>query len=207
MIRLPGCCVVALLFAFLPSAVLAQQPTADAATHDALRVLKQEMEDALNAQDIDRLLSHLHPDVSFTTMNNDVRVGKESIRAYYDEMMRGPNRVVDRIRAKFEVDDLTRLYGDTGIARGSSRDHYVLTDGTDIVIDGRWTCTLVREGDRWRIAAFHYSTNVFDNPLLTRVKHLALAGATVIGLGALVAGAAIGRRLRRRSPEPAPQTP
>ncbi|WP_141620958.1 nuclear transport factor 2 family protein [Myxococcus sp. AB036A] len=206
MIRLPGCCVVALLLAFLPSAVLAQQPTADA-THDALRVLKQEMEDALNTQDIDRLLSHLHPDVSFTTMNNDVRVGKESIRAYYDEMMRGPNRVVDRIQAKFEVDDLTRLYGDTGIARGSSRDHYVLTDGTDIVIDGRWTCTLVREGDHWRIAAFHYSTNVFDNPLLTRVKHLAVAGATVIGLGALVAGAAIGRRLRRRSPGPAPHAP
>lgn len=122
-------------------------------------------------------------------------------------MMRGPNRVVDRIQAKFEVDDLTRLYGDTGIARGSSRDHYVLTDGTDIVIDGRWTCTLVREGDRWRIAAFHYSTNVFDNPLLTRVKHLALAGATVIGLGALVAGAAIGRRLRRRSPGPTPHAP
>ncbi|QQR41368.1 nuclear transport factor 2 family protein [Myxococcus xanthus] len=207
MIRLPGCCVVALLLAFLPSAVLAQQPTADAAIHDALRVLKQEMEDALNAQDIDRLLSHLHPDVSFTTMNNDVRVGKESIRAYYDEMMRGPNRVVDRIQAKFEVDDLTRLYGDTGIARGSSRDHYVLTDGTDIVIDGRWTCTLVREGDRWQIAAFHYSTNVFDNPLLTRVKHLALAGATVIGLGALVAGAAIGRRLQRRSPGSAPHAP
>ncbi|WP_141594147.1 nuclear transport factor 2 family protein [Myxococcus sp. AB056] len=206
MIRLTGCCVVALLLAFLPSAVLAQQPTADA-THDALRVLKQEMEDALNTQDIDRLLSHLHPDVSFTTMNNDVRVGKESIRAYYDEMMRGPNRVVDRIQAKFEVDDLTRLYGDTGIARGSSRDHYVLTDGTDIVIDGRWTCTLVREGDHWRIAAFHYSTNVFDNPLLTRVKHLAVAGATVIGLGALVAGAAIGRRLRRRSPGPAPHAP
>ncbi|QDE90717.1 DUF4440 domain-containing protein [Myxococcus xanthus] len=207
MIRLPGCCVVALLLAFLPSAVLAQQPTADAAPHDALRVLKQEMEDALNAQDIDRLLSHLHPEVSFTTMNNDVRVGKESIRAYYDEMMRGPNRVVDRIQAKFEVDDLTRLYGDTGIARGSSRDHYVLTDGTDMVIDGRWTCTLVREGDRWRIAAFHYSTNVFDNPLLTRVKHLALAGATVIGLGALVAGAAIGRRLRRHSPGPASHAP
>ncbi|ATB48169.1 SgcJ/EcaC family oxidoreductase [Corallococcus macrosporus] len=207
MIRLPGCCVVALLFAFSPSAVLAEPSSADAATHDALRVLKQEMQDALNAQDLDRLLSHLHPDVSFTTMNNDVRVGKDAIRAYYEEMMRGPHRIVDRVQANFEVDDLTRLYGDTGVARGSSRDHYVLTDGTDIVIDGRWTCTLVREGDRWLIAAFHYSTNVFDNPLLTRVKHLALAGVTVIGLGALLAGAVIGRRLRRRSAGPAPHAP
>ncbi|WP_426752277.1 SgcJ/EcaC family oxidoreductase [Myxococcus sp. Y35] len=206
MTRLPGC-VVVLLLTFLPSAALAQPASNDAATHEALRVLKQQMEDALNAQDIDGLLRHLHPDVSFTTMNNDVRVGKESIRAYYEEMMRGPNRVVDRIRAKFEVDDLTRLYGDTGIARGSSRDHYVLTDGTDIVIDGRWTCTLVREGDRWLIAAFHYSTNVFDNPLLTRLQHLALAAVTVTGLGALVVGAVMGRRFRRRQEPPSPHAP
>jgi len=164
--RMSGC-VVVLLLTVLSPAVLAQPATGDEATHGALRVLKQQMEDALNAQDIEGLLRHLHPDVTFTTMNNDVRVGKAAIRAYYDEMMRGPHRVVDRIQAKFEVDDLTRLYGNTGIARGSSRDHYVLTDGTDAVIDGRWTCTLVQEGDRWLIAAFHYSTSVFDNPILT----------------------------------------
>ncbi|GHG77571.1 SgcJ/EcaC family oxidoreductase [Comamonas sp. JC664] len=197
MTRMSGC-LVALLIAFLPTAALPQPAPSDDATHDALRVLKQQMEDALNAQDLDGLLQHLHPDVSFTTMNNDVRVGKDAIRAYYEAMMKGPHKVVDRIQAKFEVDDLTRLYGNTGIARGSSRDHYVLTDGTDVIIDGRWTCTLVREGDRWLIAAFHYSTNVFDNPLLSRLKHLALAAVTVTGLGALVVGAVLGRRSRRR---------
>lgn len=196
-------CVVALLLSLLPAWALAQDAAGSAppdveATHNALRALKQDMEDALNKQDVDRLLTHLHPDVVFTTMNNDVRVGKESIRAYYDEMMRGPNRVVEKVTAKFEVDDLTRLYGNTGIARGSSKDHYVLTDGTDIVIDSRWTCTMVREGDRWLIAAFHYSTNVFDNPLLTKLKNYGSMFIAVAALGALLAGFVIGRTVTRR---------
>jgi uncharacterized protein (TIGR02246 family) len=190
------------LLSFLAAPTLAQDaapggaPPDVEATHNALRALKQDMEDALNTQDVDRLLTHLHPDVVFTTMNNDVRVGKEAIRAYYDEMMRGPNRVVEKVTAKFEVDALTRLYGDTGVARGSSKDHYVLTDGTDIVIDGRWTCTLVREGDRWLIAAFHYSTNVFDNPLLTKLKNYGMVLLAVATLAALLAGLVIGRAAR-----------
>jgi uncharacterized protein (TIGR02246 family) len=199
-------CVVALLLSFLSAPVLAQEAAAPGgappeveATHIALRALKQDMEDALNKQDVDRMLTHLHPDVVFTTMNNDVRVGKEAIRAYYDEMMRGPNRVVEKVTAKFEVDDLTRLYGNTGIARGSSKDHYVLTDGTDIVIDSRWTCTMVREGDRWLIAAFHYSTNVFDNPLLSKMKNYGAGLLSIVAIGALLAGFVIGRTRRRKA--------
>ncbi|MCP3142386.1 SgcJ/EcaC family oxidoreductase [Pyxidicoccus xibeiensis] len=198
-------CVAALLLSFMPAWALAQDAAAPAAppdveaTHNALRALKQDMEDALNKQDVDRLLSHLHPDVVFTTMNNDVRVGKESIRAYYDEMMRGPNRVVEKVTAKFEVDDLTRLYGSTGVARGSSKDHYVLTDGTDIVIDSRWTCTMVREGDQWLIAAFHYSTNVFDNPLMSKLKNYGAVLLALIAVGALLAGFVIGRTTRRKA--------
>ncbi|QSQ26017.1 SgcJ/EcaC family oxidoreductase [Pyxidicoccus parkwayensis] len=196
--------VVALLLLLVAAPGQAQDAAAGGApadveaTHNALRALKQDMEDALNKQDVDRLLSHLTPDVVFTTMNNDVRVGKDAIRAYYDEMMRGPNRVVDKITAKFEVDDLTHLYGNTGLAWGSSKDHYVLTDGTDIVIDGRWTCTLVREGDKWLIAAFHYSTNVFDNPLLEKLKYYGGIFIAVATLGALLAGFIVGRMTRRQ---------
>ncbi|WP_163996648.1 SgcJ/EcaC family oxidoreductase [Pyxidicoccus caerfyrddinensis] len=197
--------VVAVLLSLLAAPVWAQEaapggaPADMEATHNALRALKQEMEDALNTQDVDRLLKHLTPDVVFTTMNNDVRVGKDAIRAYYDEMMRGPNRVVEKLNAKFEVDDLTHLYGNTGVAWGSSKDHYVLTDGTDIVIDSRWTCTLVRQGDQWLIAAFHYSTNVFDNPLLAKLKYYGAIFISVATLAALLAGFVIGRTRRPKA--------
>ncbi|QRK09105.1 SgcJ/EcaC family oxidoreductase [Archangium violaceum] len=199
--RIVGC-VMACLVLFSPAALRAQAAggnTADVeATHQALRTIKNDMEQALNARDLDRLLSHVHPNVVFTTMNNDVRVGKDSIRAYYDQMMNGPDRVVQKITARFEVDELTRLYGNTGIAQGSSTDHYLLTDGTDIVVNGRWTCTLVKEGDQWLIAAFHYSTNVFDNPVLDKVKIAAVTFGGIGTVGMLVIGLVIGRLSARR---------
>jgi len=186
---------------FSPALLHAQEartPEGDAATHEALRALKNDMEQALNAQDLDRLLSHLHPDVVFTTMNNDVRVGKDAIRAYYEKMRTGPDRVVEKLTAKFEVDDLTRLYDETGLAQGSSTDHYVLTDGSDLVVHGRWSCALVKQGDQWLIASFHYSTNVFDNPVLDLVKKKAMTLAGVGGVGLLLVGLVLGRVTGRR---------
>ena len=198
--------LLALLFVVVPALAGAQEAVApaavasgDEATHQALRAIKQDMEDALNKQDVERLLSHLHPDVVFSTMNNDVRVGKDAIRAYYAEMLGGPNSVVKKVTAKFDVDSLTRLYGNAGVAYGSSQDHYSLSDGSDLVINGRWTCTLVKEGDRWLIAAFHYSTNVFDNPLLTKLKNYGAVLIAITTIGALLAGFVIGRTRRRKA--------
>lgn len=196
-------CVMACLVLFLPWSLRAQESAGGGAaeveaTHQALRAIKNDMEQALNVQDLDKLLSHLHPNVVFTTMNNDVRVGKDAIRAYYDQMMKGPDRIVQKLDAKFEVDELTRLYGNTGVAQGSSADHYVLTDGTDITVHSRWTCTLVKEGDRWLIAAFHYSTNVFDNPVLDMVKRAALVYGGIAVVAMLLAGIFVGRFTARR---------
>ncbi|OJT23725.1 DUF4440 domain-containing protein [Archangium sp. Cb G35] len=196
-------CVMACLVLCLPWSLRAQEAAGGGAaeveaTHQALRAIKNDMEQALNAQDLDKLLSHLHPNVVFTTMNNDVRVGKDAIRAYYDQMMKGPDRIVQKLDAKFEVDELTRLYGNTGVAQGSSADHYVLTDGTDITVNSRWTCTLVKEGDRWLIAAFHYSTSVFDNPVLDKVKSAALVYGGIAVVAMLLAGIFVGRFTARR---------
>jgi len=51
---------------------------------------------------------------------------------------------------------------------------------------GRWTADLVREAGRWKIAAVHYSGNLFDNPLLDAARTASwLAGgiASAVGLG------------------------
>ena len=186
-----------------PAAPVAAPPAAEApvdveATHQALRALKTDMEQALNARDMARLLSHVHPDVVFTTMNNDVVVGRDALRAYYEKMLTGPNATVRELTAKFEVDALTRLYGNTGLAQGSSNDHYVLADGTDVVIPGRWSCALVKEGDQWLIASFHYSTNVFDNPVLDKVKGAAMTFGGGAAVALFLVGLVIGRVMGRR---------
>lgn len=190
--------MVSILLAFLvaPLGLHAQ----DEATHDALRRLKTTMEKALNARDLDTIVANVHPNVVFTTMNGDVCRGPEQIRAYFHKMLTAPNHIVKDVKVSFNVDALTTLYGgDTGVAYGSSRDHYELTDGKTFDIDGRWTCTMVRHGDRWVIAAFHYSADVFRNPIVDRYK----AALWQVGIGAaavaLIVGLVLGRMLRRRA--------
>lgn len=185
-----------MLFAFLP--IHAQEP--DAATHDALRRLKTTMETALNARDLDTIVANVDPNVVFTTMNGDVCRGPEQIRAYFHKMLTGPGHIVKDVKVSFEVDALTTLYGgDTGIALGSSKDHYELTNGDTFDIRGRWTCTMVKSGDRWVIAAFHYSANVFDNPVLDRYRKAMWMVGIGAALIALIVGLLLGRMFRKRA--------
>ena len=186
----------------------ADAQTPDEATHQELRQLKATMEKALNTRDLGAIVANVDPNVVFTTMNGDVCVGPEAIRQYFHKMLTAPGHIVKDVRVSFEVDALTTLYGgDTGVAYGSSRDHYELTNGEQFDINGRWTCTMVRQGDRWVIASFHYSANIFENPVLNRVKGLVMeAGIASAVLGVVLGGLVgwlIGRRRKKGTTEPA----
>jgi uncharacterized protein (TIGR02246 family) len=171
----------------------------DEPAHNALRQLKTTMEKALNARDLDTIVANVDPNVVFTTMNGDVCRGPQQIRAYFDRMLTAPNHIVKDVKVSFDVDQLTTLYGgDTGVAYGSSKDHYELTDGKTFDIRGRWTCTMVKSGDRWVIAAFHYSANVFENPIVDRYKAAIWQAGIGAAVVALIAGVLLGRMLRRR---------
>lgn len=186
-----------LLFA-LTVPVHAQDP--DAATHDALRRLKATMEKALNERDLDTIVANVDPNVVFTTMNGDVCRGPAQIRAYFHKMLTAPGHIVKDVKVRFDVDALTTLYGgDTGIALGSSTDHYELTNGDTFDIKGRWTCTMVRSGDRWVIAAFHYSADVFRNPIVDRYRKALWTVGAGAALVALIIGFLAGRMLRKRA--------
>lgn len=181
-------------------AEVAQAPANDEAVHNALRELKATMTKALNDRDIDTILANVTDDVVFTTMNGDVCRGKDAIRAYFDKMLNGPGHVVKNVKVAFEADALTTLYGgDTGVVYGSSNDHYDLVGGQTFDIKGRWSCTLVREGDRWLIASFHYSANVFDNPILAKVRKIGFGTAVVLLPLGLLVGFISGKRALRRS--------
>jgi len=167
--------------------------------HNELRLLRQHMEDAMNARDIDSILEGVADDVVFTTMNDDVVRGKENIRAYFEKMMNGPDARVKDVKTKFEVDELTILYGEPngtrfGVAYGHSEDEYTLADGTKFQVQPRWSATMVRDDESWKIVNFHYSVNMFDNPVVDK----AMGKIAMIGSGALVLGLLIGFFLGRR---------
>ena len=168
--------------------------------HDELRALRAAMEKALNEGDVDGLVEHVTPDVVFTTMNGDVVRGADAVREYYTRMMKGEDRVVDSVTAHFEPDALSILYGrHMAVAFGSTDDHYELAGGRTFDIAARWTATLVRRAGAWKIAAFHYSTNMFDNPILQAQRSFLIKVAIAAVLLAFVVALLIGRALGRRA--------
>jgi ketosteroid isomerase-like protein len=181
-----------------PTAVTAVDPT------QAIGQLRQELIDSFNKGDLDRLLSHLDPDVVITWQNAEVCRGPDAVRAYYDKMMKGPDRRVDKVSADPKVDD-RHVYGDWAVSWGSMNDHFTLTDGSELSMKSRFTATIARRGDVWKVTSFHASVNAFDNPILGYAAKKAGTWALVIGMlvGILigaVAGALVARRRRGGAP-------
>jgi ketosteroid isomerase-like protein len=163
--------------------------------HVELRVLRGDLLTAMNKGDLDGVLSHLHTNIVITWQNAEVSRGREGVRAYYNRVMTGPNKVVESFKCNVNVDELTLLYGgNTGISFGSSDEHYKLTSGLSMSLKGRWTATLIRADGHWLVASLHASTNLFDNPLLN------LTRKTVYWAGGicLVAGILLGWLLGRK---------
>lgn len=183
----------------IPQATATPSAGQEDPAHDELRLLRQHMESAMNGQDIDSILEGVADEVVFTTMNGDVVRGKDKIRAYFDEMMTGPGARVKEVQTRFEVDELTILYGEPGqtrfgVAYGHSVDKYTLADGTQFEVTPRWSATMMRDDESWKIVNFHYSVNMFDNPVLDK----ALGKLATVGVGGLVLGLLIGFFVGRR---------
>jgi ketosteroid isomerase-like protein len=191
--------IVALLADRVPAQ--ATKPVTEADSIAAIAALRGELVDSFNKGDVERLLSHLDPEVVATWQNGEVCRGPEAVRAYYNKMMTGPGRIVARLSSNPVVDD-RHVYGDWAVSWGNLHDSYELKDGTTFKFDSRFTATIARRGAEWKVTSFHASVNAFDNPVL---KIAASKGATwaavaagVIGLGlGTVAGLLIGRRRTR----------
>jgi ketosteroid isomerase-like protein len=192
-----------LIVAIFAGSVLAQttKPVTEADPTAAITALRGELVDSFNKGDVDRLLSHLDPDVVATWQNGEVCRGPEAVRAYYNKMMAGPDRIVAKLSSNPVVDD-RHVYGDWAVSWGNLHDAYELTDGTTFKFDSRFTATIARRGAEWKVTSFHASVSAFDNPVLkiAAKKAATWAGvaAGVIGVGVgLVAGLLIRRRRTR----------
>ena len=191
--------ILALSFPVVPHAAEAEKSAVSVEQlHNELRALKAEVEAAMNRGDIDGVLKHAHKNVVFTALNAGGGVGHAQIREYDAALMKGPNRKVESVKVSFTPDALSLLYGgDTAISWGSSVGKYKLVGGAEYEIIARWTSTLVRENDRWLIASFHISADLFDNPVLSSITRMLYWAIGIAALVALGAGFLIGRRAKR----------
>ena len=189
---LANSCALAALF-LLPQAMAQSEED----THNALRSVRDAMQHALNQRDMNALLAHVTDDVVFTTMNGDRVIGKAGIAAYFGKMLEGDKPLVKSVQTHFTVETLSHLHGDnTAIAFGHSEDAYELGDGSRFTVHPQWSAALVRTEAGWKIANFHYSVNMFDNPVLHTQRQWLLIAGGALALLTLALGYWLGRRKR-----------
>lgn len=166
------------------------------ATHDALRGLRDRLVAAVNAKDEAALLAELEDDVLFTAMNNEVVHGKEEASAYYTKMLVGSQRIVEDMSLTAEADDLSILLakGNVAVAAGDSVAHFDMMGGQSFDVPLRWTATLDNQDGAWKVAAIHFSANMFENPIMSGFEQFAYWIAAGFGLLGILIGWFIGRR-------------
>lgn len=181
----------------LSAAVVERESTEDAA-HDQLRQLRDGLTNAINEMRIDDVLSFLADDVVVTWLDGSSSRGHDEVRAYLNDKLSGDAKIVEKFRIEPKVSDLTILYGgDTGVSYGTGSSHFDFSSRRDLAIEGPWSATLVKEGDRWVVASFHASAGLFKNPLIAfAYKALWWTGGLTLLLG-IVIGAYAGRKSKR----------
>ena len=173
----------------------------DEAIHTELRAIRTALTEALKKGDIDGQLAHIHKNVVSTWQNGRVVRGHEGLRDFLKEMNAENEEVFRGYKVEPQPDELTILYGgDTGIVFGRSvpQYHYL---GIDLELENRWTATLVKENGDWKIAAYHVSASVVDNPLLSIAKRSAYwSGGICLAIGVIlgIIGNTFLRRRRQR---------
>lgn len=166
--------------------------------HDELRQLREALTEAVLTGDVDAQLALTDENIVTTWQNNQVARGHDGLREFLKEMTAGAEDVFQGYTVRPTADDLSILHGgNTAIAYGSSVPHYRYL-GMEFDLENRWTATLVKKDDQWKVAAYHVSANIADNPILNAARRsLWWAGGIGAAIGMIV-GAIGGMSIQRR---------
>ncbi len=170
------------------------------AEREALRAILADVEKALNTGDYALMKKHLGANVVITYYNGEVTRSPAEMEAYFRRMTEGNNAPVAEFRTTAKVSAPADFYGDdTAVAWGTTQEHYKLTSGMEFDLNGLWTVTLYRSGGEWKIVALHFSTNLFENPLLDNAQDFAWMVGIIAFLSGMIICMLVGRVVRARA--------
>ncbi len=156
---------------------------AQAGDQRAIQEVFATVERAVHERDKATLIDSATEQHLMISKNGETVVGKAALAAYLDKMI-GYAPSIKSLQSTVEMFPDIHFHGDTAVTHGRSHDHYAFADGLELDLTTFWTATLARDPDRWRIAAIHYSFNLFDNGMLDTARQgalVALVGGTLAG--------------------------
>lgn len=170
------------------------------ADRQAFRVLLAKATEALNQRDLTALEGVFHQPFVFVLSDQTMVTGMESLKKAHAEWFSGPDAPIISLTFTPKVDVPAVFLSDTvAVASGTCVDTVVLRQGGEMQMNSRWTATLVKTADGWRVANLHAGVSPFDNPVVIRLAGALITTALWAALIALVVGGIIGLLIGRRS--------
>ena len=196
-ILLPVLCTLSLIVVSQNSSY-AEAVDPRAADRQALVKVFKEIEAGINDQNVERMVAQMTPDATVTWLNAEVSRGHEQIRAYYQRMVKGPERILNKYTTAAKLGEHARFFGDVAVADGSMQDAFSPVTRKPFELSSRWTSTSAKINGEWKVVSLHLSANVFNNSLLDEAMSAAklTAGGGVLG-GLVLAGLVCWWRRRR----------
>ena len=156
--------IVTLLFSVVSSAAT---DTGTAADHEQLRQLLKTAQEAVNTDRPELLEAHLHEDYVITVMNQEVVTKDWPLKQLFHEWFKKPDAVLKSLRTAPTASIKTNIYGGRfGFCYGTSADTFELNDGRSFTFDSKWTATMIKEGEQWKLLALHVGVDPIENPLI-----------------------------------------
>jgi ketosteroid isomerase-like protein len=174
------------------------------ADHEALRKLKTDVVNAINARKLDGIDVLLHRPFMTTVITQDSFIDAAKLKAYFEGLFTRRFLRIANLQMEAEADETAQIYtGTFAVARGSTKERYDMADGNSFTIDGRWTATALKDNEQWKVLALHSGTNFLDNPVLSAIERSTLYVASGAGAAGIVLGFLAGFFVRRRRAKPA----
>ena len=137
------------LFAVVSTDVAAQEERNE--DHVALRSLRETAAKALNTNDFDLVLPHLHERFSIITVDGKKFTSIEAFKSYWEGLFTGENPPLKRIEIDPQADTLTDFLDEyTGVVHGTSNDTYHFNSGDVRSMTTRWTAVVQKEKGGWK---------------------------------------------------------
>ncbi len=182
-------------------AIIAEEhtpPDTHQADRQQLRKLLVDIEAAINANQVEKLLPYLDDNVVITHQNAHVVKGKDEVISYNKLMTQGSDAPIKKLTTKATIGGPAYFHGDNvAIGYGTAVDQVELASGQTFSLQVAWSTTLVKKAGVWKAASIHFSTNVMDNAVLRQLKKMLWwvgGGSLVLGL---LIGGFIGSRKRK----------
>ncbi|HEB58994.1 MAG TPA: DUF4440 domain-containing protein [Gammaproteobacteria bacterium] len=171
-----------------------------AADRAEMRAILADVAKALNEGDYALMKKHLHPQVVITYYNAEVTRTPAEMEAYFRRMTDGDDAVVVGFHTTANVSAPAIFHGDnTAIAWGTTRENYKLASGLEFDLNGLWTVTLRRDNGQWKIVALHFSSNLFDNPILDNARSFTWITGAVAFISGLIIAFVVMRVMRKKA--------